>query len=298
MNEPARLFRNYNVWPNFPSLSISGTECRLKCRHCERFYLGYMTGAASPEKLVRACAVKKAQGAKGFLISGGCDRDGRLLDLEDFLPAIRKIHDMGMIIKLHTGLVSAELADKIAAAGVDIASQEMVGDDSTVSEIFGIDSTADDFLQTFIHLKEAGIPHIAPHIVIGLHNGVIRGEERALRMLAGAGIPVSTLALIVIRPTKGTRMENITPPGRRDVKKIASKARDLFPDSKIILGALRPRGAGSAHRFEIEMGALEGGVDGMELPSSRLLAEVEGRGMTVRKIDAFGVLPVDYENRF
>ena len=299
MNDPVfkkQVFKSYNVWPNFPSISISGTACALNCRHCEKHYLGYMTDATNPQKLIEICEQRKAEGAKGVLISGGCDENGGLLNLKEYLPAIRKVHETGLIIKLHTGLVDAILARKIVDAGIDIASQEMVGDDPTISEIFGIEKTADDFLQTFIDLRDAGIPHIAPHIVIGLNNGKLVGEERALELLASE-IKPSTIALIVIRPTKGTAMADIIPPSRNDICQIAKKARDLFPETKIILGALRPRDAGSDHRFEIELGALDGGVDGMEVPSSALLAEAEKRGYSIKKIDAFGVLPIEYEDR-
>lgn len=254
-----------------------------------------MEPAASPKKLVQICAGLKSKGAKGVLISGGCDTGGGLLNLENYLVAIREVHEMGLIIKLHTGLVDDALAQDIAAAGVDIASMEMVGDSETISHIFGISASPEDYLATFERLQRAGIPHICPHLCVGLHDGELKGEFNALDLLATT-IKPSTLAIIVLRPTKGTALEHADPPKGDDVKKVVSRARSLFPDTKIILGSLRPR-ASLESRFGIEIGALDGGVDGVEVPSNELLVEVKLRGLAVKKIEAYGVLPVEYESR-
>lgn len=294
------VFRAYYVWPDFPSISISGEACALNCLHCGRIYLKDMMPATGPEQLVELCGSLKEDGAKGVLLSGGCDEQGRMLNLEKMLPAIRKVHDMGLIIKLHTGFVDMKLARRIADAGVDIASMEMVGDSKTIKKIFGIDATAEDYLETFRNLWNAGIPHVCPHICVGLDEGKLKGEITALQMLKTAGEP-STIAIIVLRPTKGTKLADIRPPTGEDVEKVVSHARKLFPRTKLILGALRPRGSELkgrlAERVDIELGAMEGGIDGAEVPSKEMLADAVSRGREIRRIRAFGVLPAEYENR-
>jgi hypothetical protein len=229
------------------------------------------------------------------LISGGCDTEGSILNLKEFLPAIKEAHEMGLIIKLHTGLVNQDTAKAIAGAGVDIASMEMVGEAETVKHIFGIIASPEDYLATFKDLQEAGVPHICPHVCVGLHDGELKGEFKAIEMLASE-VKVSTLAIIVLRPTKGTVLESIAPPSGEDVKKVVSHARVLLPNTKIIMGSLRPR-ASLESRLDIEINALDGGVDGIEVPSNELLTEVRNRGMKVKKIEAYGVLPVEYEER-
>lgn len=295
-----KLFRAYNVWPDFPSISISGEVCGLNCQHCGKVYLKDMEPVSSPEQLIELCHSLKSKGARGILLSGGCDSEGRMLNLKKFLPAIRQVHDMGLIIKLHTGFVDRELAEAIVAAGVDIASQEMVGDSDTVKKIFSIDAAPDDYLATFQNLQDAGIPHICPHVCIGLDEGRLKGEFHALDLLSQS-IKINTLAIIVLRPTKGTKFAGIKPPSGDDIEKVVAYARDLFPDVKIILGALRPRGSeelgGKAERLDIEMGALRGGIDGAEVPSQEMLDKVVSIGYSVKKIQSFGVLPVDYEGR-
>ncbi len=289
-------FRAYNVWPDFPSISLSGEACALDCQHCGKVYLKDMEPVVSPEALVELCQHHKEKGAKGVLLSGGCDSEGNLLNLKKYLPAIRKVHEMGLIIKLHTGFVDKELAEAIFSAGVDIASQEMVGDAGTVRKIFDIDAAPEDYLATFQNLQDAGIPHICPHICVGLDEGKLLGEFHAIDLLAD-NIKINTLAIIVLRPTKGTKFAGIKPPSGDDIEKVVAYARSLFPNTKIILGALRPRGGGKAERVDIEMGALRGGIDGAEVPSQEMLDAVISMGYSVKKIQAFGVLPVDYEDR-
>lgn len=292
------VFRAYYVWPDFPSISMSGEACALDCQHCGGTYLADMEPAATPDALVELCATLKADGARGVLLSGGCDRSGRMLNLQGMLPAIREVHDMGLIIKLHTGFADARLARKIADAGVDIASMEMVGDSKTVKLVFGLDATAEDYLDTFKNLWDAGVPHVCPHICVGLHQGKLKGELNALDLLK-TEIEPSSIAIIVLRPTKGTRFEDIRPPAGEDVEKVVAHARRLFPKTKLILGALRPRGSeprgGKRERLDIEIGALDGGIDGAEVPSKEMLVEAMSRGLAIKKIQAFGVLPAGYE---
>jgi len=298
----APVFRTYNVWPRFPSISISGDACALSCLHCDKVYLKFLTPATTPSKLeeLGASLVKEGK-AEGVLISGGCDAKGGMLNLPKFLPAIAKLHDMGLIIKLHTGLVDEKLARGIAEAGVDIASMEFVGSSETIKEIFGLGATPADYATTFELLKDAGVPHIAPHIAVGLHYGELKGEKNALELLRETLEP-STIALIAFRPTKGTKLEACKPPSADAMFEVATHARRLFPDTKIILGSLRPRGSelgknAREAREALENAALKGGISGVEVPSSSMLREIRGMGFRIKRIEAYGVLPEEYEDR-
>ncbi|MBI5000785.1 MAG: hypothetical protein HZB92_04565 [Euryarchaeota archaeon] len=296
-----KVLRAYNVWPSFPSVSISGTACALACKHCVARYLELMIPATTPENLRMLGEKFAREGKPGLLVSGGCDKAGRMLNMEKFLPALKRLHGLGLIIKLHTGLVDEGLARGIADAGVDIASMEFVGDAGTVSEIFGIPATPEDYTETFLLLKAAGVPFIAPHVAVGLHHGALNGERRALSMLRKVVEP-STIAIIAFRPTTGTAMERDPAPRAEDVKEVVAHARSLFPETKIVLGALRPRGPercenARAYRLSLELAALDGGADGIEVPSPGLLEEARARGYRIKWLEAYGVLPVEYEGR-
>ena len=74
----------------YPAVSITGSECALKCDHCEGKILASMEDASDPRKLVDLCRRLAARKHLGVLISGGCDAVGKL-PWEHFLPAIRQI---------------------------------------------------------------------------------------------------------------------------------------------------------------------------------------------------------------
>ncbi|MEM2119144.1 MAG: radical SAM protein, partial [Candidatus Bathyarchaeia archaeon] len=50
---------------DFPTISVTGNSCTLKCKHCEGKVLETMLPAVTPEKLYELCAQLKEQGAKG-----------------------------------------------------------------------------------------------------------------------------------------------------------------------------------------------------------------------------------------
>lgn len=261
-----------------------------------------MMPATTPEKLIALCTSLQAKGAKGVLISGGCDKSGTLLNIRKFLPAFKQLHEMGLIIKLHTGFVDEELAAQIAESGVDIASMEFVGDTETIQEIFGLNATPATYVETFQNLQKAGIPFLAPHIAVGLHYSRLKGELNALELMKDNDIIPSTIAIIVFRPTKGTQLENLPAPSPQEVGTVTSHARKLFPDSKIILGAMRPRSSTRNDpnrniRHDIESAAVKAGVDGIEIPSTRTIKTLQARNYKLKKLESYGVLPVEYEER-
>lgn len=301
MDKEIKTLRIYNVSNYFPSISISGNSCQLNCKHCNQEYLSHFFQAKTPDSLITLCKSLKLRGVKGVLITGGCDKNGTLLHLDSFLPAIKTLHKMGLIIKLHTGFVNKELAKLIAQAGVDIASHEFVGHSKTIEEIFHIKKTPDDYVNTFSLLEEAGVPFLAPHIAIGLHYGDLLGELNALKLIKNNFKP-STISFIVFRPTKNTEMENIKPPSAGNIEKVLSYAHKLFPRTKKILGMMRPRNrehdmSTKDESQQIEVAALNNHINGIEHPSQFLIKEAERKGFKLRYINACGVLPTEYETR-
>jgi len=141
--------------------------------------------------------------------------------------------------------------------------------------------------------------HIAPHIAVGLHYGQLKGEFAALEYLEE--INPSTISIIVFSPTRGTEMENTPAPSPEVVRKVVKRARELFPETHIILGALRPRGPSTGvnakGRVAIEMEALNAGISGIEMPSVALIREARKRGFKIKHVEAYGVLPLEYEKR-
>lgn len=289
----ARIFRTYYVWPRFPSLSLSGMSCALQCKHCNKVYLQDMQNCSEPDHLLSVCRRIKHNNGVGVLLSGGCDRKGKMLNLRRLLPTIKQVKDeTGLIIKLHTGLVDQDLAEGIVEAGVDIASMECVGTDETIQEVLGLPFSTEAYVETFRHLHEAGMPFIVPHVCIGLHDGRVKGELDALQMIKETCDP-SVLVFIALKPTPGTPFAGSPIPSATDIKRIVRAGKQLFPDVDLSLGCMRPRNNG---REEIELAALQAGVNRMEIPSRATIMAAREMGYEIRRIEACCALPPELED--
>lgn len=287
-----KIFRAYQVWPRFPSISMSGNSCSLNCKHCNHTYLNDMQNLTKPTDLLESCRRFSNEGAVGFLLSGGCDKYGKMLNLKNILPVVKKIkEETDLIVKLHTGLVDKKLAEDIVSAGVDIASVEVVGSNDTILEIFDFDTTIDSYKKTLQNLEQADIPYIVPHVCIGLHYGMLKGEFEALKMIKDFCNP-ELLVFIIFRPTKGTILENCKIPIEKDISIVIRKAKELFPGKDISIGCIRPR---TKKREEIELAALKAGVNRMEIPSRRTLNYAKDLGYIIKKINACCALPEELE---
>ena len=105
----------------FPSISITGSSCALKCKHCNGKVLDTMVPAMTPEMLFDLCAKLKKDGALGCLISGGCLPDGSV-PLDKFVDVIAQIkRELGLTVIVHTGVIDFSTAKRLKDAGVDAA---------------------------------------------------------------------------------------------------------------------------------------------------------------------------------
>ena len=283
-----KIFRSYYVWPKFPSISMSGNYCLLQCKHCNHTYLNDMQSLTKPEKFLETCRQLADDGIVGFLLSGGCNKKGEMLNLRKILPVVKQVKkETNLIIKLHTGFVDKALAEDIVSAGVDIASVEVVGSDETIKKIFNFNATTKFYMNTLQNLESAGMPYIVPHICIGLHFGKLNGEFNALKIIKESCIP-SLLVIIIFRPTKGTVLENCKIPYSNDISVVVKKVKEMFPDKDLSLGCIRPR---LEHREEIELTALQAGVNRMEIPSKNTLKSAKKMGYTIKTLHACCALP-------
>ena len=102
-----------NTFPNeilfynepFTPVSITGTDCELNCKHCEKHYLEHMIDG-SCGRLETAAESLAREGRKGILLSGGSRLDGSVSTYE-ISDDIRQIKDTTrMLISAHTGIVN------------------------------------------------------------------------------------------------------------------------------------------------------------------------------------------------
>jgi len=206
------------------TITLTSEECALDCAHCNKHWLKGMSSLPEIDENTKSC-----------LISGGCDINGRV-PLTENLELIKKLSKQTRLIA-HTGLITEENVKKISPY-IDSVSFNLVGDNETIKEVFGLKKQVDDFVESYLALKK----HIKvyPHITIGLHGGRINGEYKALDILKDLGTDV--LVFNVFIPTPDTEYSDRKPPAVEEVLEIISHARLNFPDIPIYLGCMRPGG--------------------------------------------------------
>jgi hypothetical protein len=254
----------------FPSISITGKECAMKCEHCSHHYLEGMIPAETPSRLVEVCMKLSKEGAQGCLISGGFTADASL-PFQKFIPAIQEIRQKTKLtINIHTGFISEDLARELAAVGVNAVSVDLVGDDETVQKVYGLSKTAEDYVGMLKLMKASGLKNIDPHICIGLKYGELRGEGGALKMVRDNQIP--TLTFIALNPTKGTPMQDVKAPSPRMIAKVIAVARLMMPKTSISLGCMRPAGT---TRAEADYLGVFAGANRIVVPTQSSLKRLE-----------------------
>ena len=256
----------------FPTISVTGNQCALDCKHCGGKVLETMLPASTPTKLFKIAENLRRDGTIGCLVSGGCLPNGSV-PLERFIPVLGKIkRELGLTIVVHTGIVNTGTAEALKKAKVDSVLVDVIGSNDTIREVCNLHVTVDDYEESLKALSSAGL-NFVPHITVGLHNGLLRGEFQALRMI-GRYEP-SALVVIAFMPLRGTQMENIKPPSPEDIARVVAAARLRFPETPLALGCMRPKGR---HRAATDVLALQAGVDALAFPSEEAIryAKVQG----------------------
>jgi uncharacterized radical SAM superfamily protein len=259
----------------FPSISVTGSSCALKCKHCGGKVLNTMIPATTPKDLINLCAELRRKGAVGCLISGGCLPDGSV-PLDRFVDAIAKVkRDTGLTIVVHTGVIDSSMARKLREVGVDAALIDIIGSDETIREIYRLNVEVEDYDRSLRALHESGIPFV-PHVLVGLHYGELKGEFQALRMILKYS--PSAVIIIALMPIYGTHMENVDPPAPKDIVRVLATARLMMPRTPIVLGCMRPKGE---HKVKTDVLAVRSGVNAMAFPAEEAVQLAEALGLEV-----------------
>ncbi|MFH1422245.1 MAG: radical SAM protein [Planctomycetota bacterium] len=262
--------------PHFVPVSITGKACSLNCKHCERQILQTMFPATTPEQLIELAKNLKKRGCKGVLLSGGADKCG-VVPLAKFTSAMSVLKkELGLLVTVHTGIVTEELAASLAEAGVDCAMLDIIGADETVREIYSLDVSAEIYRQSISNVVKHGVS-AAPHIVIGLHYGRIIGEKKAIDF--ASEFQLASLVLVVLMPLQGTSMENIRVSSPQKVAEIIEYARKKIPHAPLLLGCARPSGK---EKEILDKLAIDIGVDGIAYPADGTVAYAKQKGFIPR----------------
>jgi uncharacterized radical SAM superfamily protein len=250
-----------------------------------------MPSVDTPTKLKDFSLKLEKEGGKGILVSGGSTLEGRI-PFERFYKTLKWIKEnTELIVEVHTGLLNSKQAEEIASTGIDIASIDLVGSDETIKRVYGLKAKVEDYWATIKALKEAGIPHIAPHICIGLDYGQIKGEYTALEI--AASIDPEILVLLGLIPTVLTPMADVSPPLIKDFTKIIASAKQICSKSDIALGCMRSR----EYKIEMEKLAIDEGINRITLPSQKTIEYALKKGYNYKVIDGCCAIPRSIEDR-
>lgn len=263
----------------FVSVSVTGSACALQCDHCQSRVLEGMI-PTNGKGLFELAGELAARGTRGILVSGGCDKRGRV-PLLRHVPDLKRIRcELGLTIRVHPGLPDEETAAALGEVDLDGAMLDVIGAAETIREVYHLEVGVEEYEAVLARLARHGVP-LVPHIILGLHYGKLLGEWRALEMIARHR--PKFLVLVILMPLYGTAMAGVKPPSAEEIGGFFDHARAALPDTPIMLGCARPIGPSKA---EIDRRAVDAGLNGIAYPAEGIVAYAETRGLIPRFHDA------------
>lgn len=278
-----KKLKAYVPGKQFPAISVTGSKCSLQCEHCNKRYLRNMVPALDPESLEKILRDLNASGGNGALISGGSTKEG-VVDTRKYHHVLKRIkEETHLKLNMHTGLIDRQVARELYNTGVDTISLDLVGDDRIITEIYHLNKSTSDYIETLKGFMDAGFTQtqIVPHICVGLYKGEIAGECNVLDYLSMLN-PKLIVFIVLIPPREGDSEIpfKLVPP--RDVGNIVAIARILYPRAEISMGCMRP---GGRKRKEYDLEAFKAGITRIALPTKALEKHLEKLGYTMERLD-------------
>ncbi len=219
---------------SFPSISITGDKCYFSCIHCRQKYLKSMIHVEQKELYCKAIELEE-NGAKGILISGGLDKNGKVPIDYSVLKKIKE--DTNLLINLHCGFINKSDARLIKESNVDSVSLDFVGSNETIKNILNMPFKVKDYENNLKFLTAENV-NVIPHICVGLDQGKIVGEYNSLKILKKYPINSITLLVLIKNEMEKTKSVNYD---IESIKNFFIYTRKEFPKVKLSLGCMRPR---------------------------------------------------------
>ena len=265
----------------FVSISVTGSACALSCEHCKMQVLHGMDDLSQfGGSLFDLCSGLAERGARGVLISGGSDAQGRVPLLPHVADMVRVRRELDMVIRVHPGLPDEATCAALADVGVDGAMVDIIGHEDTIREVYHLDAAPADFDAVLERFARHGVPAV-PHIILGLHFGRMLGEEQALRIVQRH--PPRLLVLVVLMPIGGTPMAGVVPPPLAEIGAFFAAARTALPTTPVLLGCARPLGE---VKEKIDRLAVDAGLNGIAYPADGVVAYAQEQGLEPDFINA------------
>ena len=265
----------------FVSISVTGTACALSCEHCKMNVLqGMIALPQSNGSLFELCAELSRRGARGVLISGGSDSQGRVPLLHHISDLIRVRRELGLTIRVHAGLPDEATCAGLGEVGIDGAMVDIIGHADTIREVYHLPAAPEDYETALARLERYHVPTV-PHIILGLHFGRMLGEWRALEMIAR--YPPKLLVLVILMSLTGTPMAVSRPPTLGEIGSFFESARKALPTTPVMLGCARPLGD---TKIAIDRLAIDAGLNGIAYPAEGIVDYARKRNLKAYFVNA------------
>lgn len=235
----------------------------------------------------------KLVGITSFLISGGCDKEGKvpILPYQEQLKALSKRYKLNA----HVGLVTEKdikpFQDIFSAVSFDFVSSDRV-----IKEVYHLNKTLKDYLASYRAIQKY-LP-IFPHITLGLYKGQLTSPSHNKNLsLSHAGkhiqgweyqtvdilvqqLQATTIVLNIFIPTQETKFASCKPPSLRQLEKYFSYVRTTYPGIKLVLGCMRPRGS---YRTSTDQLAVKYQFQSIVLPTKPAQNVAKNMGYTIQE---------------
>lgn len=268
-----------NAWP---AVSITGGACKLQCDHCKAKILEPMIPAKTPEALWRVVnEIIEKDNAEGMLLTGGSNINNEV-EYGPYYDTIRKIKDQFPEFKIavHTALVDENAAKSMEESGIDVAMMDVIGAQDTITQVYHLRRTVDDFEKTLEILVNTKMK-VVPHIVIGLHYGHLLGEWNALEMLQ-RHLP-DAVVLVVVMPFYAPDSRPFITPDVHAIGSFFLDAKKALKNTPLLLGCARPSGIAKS---QIDSYAVMAGISGIAHPADGVVELAARLGKKVRVTSA------------
>jgi len=252
---------------SWPAVSITGGDCKLQCDHCKAKILEPMIPARTPEDLWRTVNGLVEDGAQGMLLTGGSDHNNEV-HYGPYYDTIRRIKDEfpDFSIACHTALVDEDAAKCMEQSGIDAAMMDVIGAQDTITQVYHLRRSVDDFEQTLETLVNKTNMKVVPHIVAGLHYGHLLGEWNALEMLQRH--TPDAVVLVVVMPFYAPDSRPFVTPDAGAVGSFFMDAREALGETPLLLGCARPPGE---TKSQIDTYAVMAGLNGIAHPADGMV---------------------------
>ncbi|AWR98006.1 radical SAM protein [Acidianus sulfidivorans JP7] len=230
--------KGFTTIKKFGVISVSGGTCSLNCFYCTTKYIQSMEPAneGGGDYLYKIIKEKYEKGVRGFLISGGFDENGELINIRETLKILKKIkkeYGDNIVFNIHPGLVERDVIEEMSDV-IDMVDFEFAYSEKAFKSKGLRNRKREDYVKVLQDFIDVGPKYIVPHIMLGLPNDDV---EEAIRV--ASSMKPYLINFLVMIPTPGTPSSKISLPSLDEIVSKIKLGSSLM-NKKISLGCMRP----------------------------------------------------------